>query len=504
MKNPVFLILSMLLPLPLLTAAGLSGSDDGWTLPSGASIRDQILTISIPADRTKGQHLARKTIDLSGFRGKQTTFSIRMRSKNLIRDRADRTRRGVQFKLTYLRPDGKRVWHHSWDTWDSVDWTKYSRQKQTDWQTISFLSPIDSDVTEGELLLGTENNSGEIEFDLNSFEMYELFPPSVSKQKCVYSEKMNRRPPRRGVACASRRLTEQDFQTLKSWNVNLIRWPISAYPWEFDGKDLTKLRTMVDRKLRDFDHVTALAEKYGIAVILCYALPPGGRMNDATFVMQSRSVEAECFFEIWEKIARHCKGNKALYGYDLINEPSQRIRLLYDYRSIQERAAKRIRAVDPETPVILESNLLASPETFRSLEPLDMKDVVYQLHMYIPDRFTHAAVGSYPGVIEGKKWTKEELRAVLKPVRDFQERHHAKIYAGEFSARSRAIGAENYLRDCIELFEEYGWDWTYHAFREAPTWDVEKTEQNGKHFSAADTPRKQILLNAFKQNRKNP
>jgi hypothetical protein len=26
--------------------------------------------------------------------------------------------------------------------------------------------------------------------------------------------------------------------------------------------------------------------------------------------------------------------------------------------------------------------------------------------------------------------------------------------------------AAGYLRDCIDLFEEYGWDWTYHAYRE--------------------------------------
>jgi hypothetical protein len=32
----------------------------------------------------------------------------------------------------------------------------------------------------------------------------------------------------------------------------------------------------------------------------------------------------------------------------------------------------------------------------------------------------------------------------------------------------RAPGAVNHLRDCIDLFEEYGWDWTYHAYRE---WD---------------------------------
>lgn len=53
----------------------------------------------------------------------------------------------------------------------------------------------------------------------------------------------------------------------------------------------------------------------------------------------------------------------------------------------------------------------------------------------------------------------------------------------------------NYRRDCIDLFREYGWDWTYHAFRESPCWDVEKEGPDIKHMvPSADTPRKQALL----------
>ena len=69
---------------------------------------------------------------------------------------------------------------------------------------------------------------------------------------------------------------------------------------------------------------------------------------------------------------------------------------------------------------------------------------------------------------------------------------------GEFSAASYAPGAERYLRDCISLFEEYGWDWTYHAFREADVWNVEKARNAaGKYAPAADTPRKRALLDGF-------
>jgi hypothetical protein len=51
------------------------------------------------------------------------------------------------------------------------------------------------------------------------------------------------------------------------------------------------------------------------------------------------------------------------------------------------------------------------------------------------------------------------------------------IYVGEFSAIRWAPGAADYIRDLIELFEEYGWSWTYHAFAEWHGWDTEYNEQ---------------------------
>ena len=65
-------------------------------------------------------------------------------------------------------------------------------------------------------------------------------------------------------------------------------------------------------------------------------------------------------------------------------------------------------------------------------------------------------------------------------------------------AAAWAPGADQYLRDCIALFNEYGWDWTYHAFRESPVWDVEKERgADGKYVPSPDNPRKRTLLDGF-------
>ena len=75
----------------------------------------------------------------------------------------------------------------------------------------------------------------------------------------------------------------------------------------------------------------------------------------------------------------------------------------------------------------------------------------------------------------------------------------AKIYAGEFSACMYAPGAGQYLRDCISIFEEYGWDWSYHSFREALWWNVETVidPKTGKPVPDKNNDRFRALVDGF-------
>ena len=130
-----------------------------------------------------------------------------------------------------------------------------------------------------------------------------------------------------------------------------------------------------------------------------------------------------------------------------------------------------MRKEDPYTPIVIESNCWDSPSAFAYLSPIKLTNVIYQVHMYEPSDYTHQCVHNsrkwtvgYPNAEKG--WNSAYMRDVMKPVRDFQLKHGARIYVGEFSAVAWAEGADKYLADCISLFEEYGWDWTYHAFRE--------------------------------------
>lgn len=57
------------------------------------------------------------------------------------------------------------------------------------------------------------------------------------------------------------------------------------------------------------------------------------------------------------------------------------------------------------------------------------------------------------------------------------------------------------MRDCIALFDEYGWDWSYHIWRSSDVWDAEKgTDKADQRRSMTPTDRVRLLRSAFAKN----
>ena len=313
--------------------------------------------------------------------------------------------------------------------------------------------------------------------------------------------------PRRGVMLPQRDPTEEDFATLAEWGATLARYQM-VRNWSAvgDNRDLDEFRAWIDGKIDCLETVVLpCARKYGIKVVVDLHVTPGGRTEDREMAMFREKEYADAFVETWRRIATRLKGNAdAIYGYDLVNEPNQIGRAPIDYWTLQRRAAEAVREIDPDTAIVVESNDWDSPGAFAYLSPLRMDNVIYQVHCYRPMEFTHQGVGGRPvGPVwpdPSKGWDRDLIRRTMEPVREFQKRHGAKIYVGEFSASTWAPGADAYLRDCIAVFEEFGWDWSYHAFREWGGWSVEHaSEAPGKPFvPSADNPRKRALLDGFR------
>ena len=83
---------------------------------------------------------------------------------------------------------------------------------------------------------------------------------------------------------------------------------------------------------------------------------------------------------------------------------------------------------------------------------------------------------------------------------DFQREFNVHIYVGEFSAVrwTPENSSYRYLRDLIDLFEEYDWDWSYHAFREWDGWSAEHgPDKEDTSRSKTQTDREKLLRSWF-------
>ena len=353
---------------------------------------------------------------------------------------------------------------------------------------------------------------------LDAAEFYPL--PDQCPERVEYSSTMQWRPVYRGFMSPSRftaSTISEDMPEMRRWGANVVRWQLIRN-WNRRDSDqsVEDYLSWIDSRIPEVKQVLDKAAELGMKVILDLHVPPGGRrIGGGEMNLFHCPGFVDGYLEAWKRLARAVAGHPALYGYDLLNEPyqSEIPAKVMDYLSLQYKAAVTVRSIDPKTPVVIESNLNASPAAFRYLKPLPLRDVVYQVHMYMPAAYTHQGVGNelplaaYPGIFresyygEKRYYNKAELRRVLQPVRDFQRKYGAKILVGEFSVIRWAPGGERYLEDCIEIFEEYGWDWTYHAFREWSGWSVEHDGPKGDDSAARnDTLRKRVLLKYLRRN----
>lgn len=470
-----------------------------WKLPSGVTREGSRLIVDVPEGKPGVGATA--PVDLSrfpeGFEGR-----IRCSGKNVTNP--PESWLGLKFMIRYKDAAGRDWWPQA---------AKVSGTFDGVWLRFAHRYPAGLKDGWGELTLGLQSASGRVVFDLDTLEVRSVRkfkPGDVSRADvnyiCHYTGDCRSGLRRCGVMLPERPMTEDDFKTLNKWGVTLVRYQmVRNWMKENDNRDLAEYNAWLDSKIEHLDGtVLPLSEKYGIRVVVDLHVTPGGKAG-GELNMFYEDKYAVAFLDCWKKIARRFKGRRGIYGYDLVNEPCQtfRTRADGDWWNLQRRAAEAVREIDPDIPIIIESNEWDSPSSFSYMRPLRMTNVIYQVHLYHPGEFTHQGLSPnrpagtvWPDASKG--WNRELLVRTLEPVRAFEKAHGAKIYVGEFSAIAWAKGADRYLRDCISIFEEYGWDWTYHAFREYDGWSVEcESAVPGVCQPSADNPRKRALLDGL-------
>ncbi|MGN0833942.1 MAG: glycoside hydrolase family 5 protein [Kiritimatiellia bacterium] len=336
---------------------------------------------------------------------------------------------------------------------------------------------------------------------------------------------------------------EREFADLHRMGATLVRYQMHGQ-WATFAKaadPMAAFRRWMDGQLDHLAEMLPWARRYGIMICVDQHTHIGG-MTDEKYSSDMIFVEKkyeDLLVETWETIARRFKGNDdVIYAYDLFNEPIDRENKLVkrSWREVMCRLVESIRAIDPVTPIVIEPNCNASPRGFDLKNPYGLKgfellpydNLIYSVHVYQPMGFTHQGLFKrredwkpqpypsanakldpnrtrYPGDLgpdsaSGEVWDREFVRREIQSVRDVQLKTGARIFVGEFSAAAYAPGADEYIADLCAMFKEYGWDWTYHAFREATCWSF---EHEGPSFyelkPAAQKTRRQQILETYMQ-----
>ena len=486
-------------------------------LPEGATWTDAgpggspCLRLTIPASRGKEMNVVRIPVDLTPWRGMVLSISCQAKADGVSEPP--------------VAWNGVKCMLHCTSVTAGDQWVNEGKVFGTfDWRQLSAAAAIPEDAAGGEIMLGLQECSGTAwiaDVRLTALAVRPVRPAPRADAPAPY--RGHDLPRLRGVMSPNT-FNEQDFIDLAALNVNAVRWQINRN-WGKSGgdRDLAEYDRWLEGKLDELAKALEAGRKHGLKLMIDLHAPPGGRLPDGTMAMVLEQAYQDHFVAVWQRIATRFKGHPAVWAYDLINEPVQNQPSpagLADWLGIQVKAAKAIRAIDPLTAIAIEVDAWDNPQRFAWLEPVDLPNLIYQAHMYWPGEFTHQGVYNtwgekgrserleYPGTFNQRPLDREALRRYLQPVRDFQLAHNVHIVIGEFSAIRWAPGAATYLADCTAIFEEYGWDWTFHAFREWGGWSFESADlpyDKGKHEKAAEpTARAKALFAWFATNVRRP
>jgi len=292
----------------------------------------------------------------------------------------------------------------------------------------------------------------------------------------------------RGVNVVLEMADELDLEHLAcKWNANLIRLCIGLgdgwgyfRPWPRTAEDIK------EEDLQKLDKVIDACEDLGIRVLIDVHQWLGYKYlgeGEDTVAFWSNAQYQAALLDFWEMVAaRYADRGDVIYGYDILNEPHSDAagpEFAAKWQAFAETTVAAIRNTDTRHAVIVEASEWANPPGFEYLRPIEDSNIIYSFHMWVPHQFTHQGVAQTPTGIPypypAKSWDKEWLREQIEPVIRFQEEHGVRILAGEFCAMALASESDraSYIRDCLELFEEYGFDYAQWCYSEWGGWSLE-------------------------------
>ncbi len=202
------------------------------------------------------------------------------------------------------------------DSWDQADANGNTFPVTYDWKKLSFRTPIPRTVTHATLVLGLQG--------LRNCR----FPQCLDQDRSESANSAYRRRQRSGLhrtfpGRSSRRNDQsrhnsrgRHIDTLKQWNVNLIRWQLTwgGFPQsKADTADQAAYDVWLNGSLQHLDGMLPYFKKAHILVVLDLHTPPEAATLDVDRVFTDASWQKH-FIDCWRKMATRYRGEKANLG----------------------------------------------------------------------------------------------------------------------------------------------------------------------------------------------
>ena len=238
---------------------------------------------------------------------------------------------------------------------------------------------------------------------------------------------------------------EQDFDNCAALGMTCIRLPFIY--WDIADEEGNILPGGFTR----LDWFVENCARRGVYVILdlhgAYGSQNGkhhsGQINDGRQLYYSEENRARTI-KLWEAVAAHYKGNPAVAGYDLLNEPENDTehtgKMQWDY---YDELYKAIRAIDPDHMIFIEA--CWEPKDLPRPSKYGWKNVVYEYHHYSWDH--QSAEGVSLHAASNALW---EYLAFRVP-----------ILNGEFTC----FGKDEGWRNSLKYYNQLGFHWTTWTYK---------------------------------------
>ncbi|MFN3742539.1 MAG: glycoside hydrolase family 5 protein, partial [Anaerolineales bacterium] len=216
----------------------------------------------------------------------------------------------------------------------------------------------------------------------------------------------------------------------------------------------------------NLDSLLEMAQRAGLFAVISFRTGPGrsdftfyrdgaGDWFDPALLIETvwrEQAAQDAWAEMWRYTAERYRGHPIVVGYDLMVEPNaDEVMLdlydpaefypryagtLYDWNQLYPRLVTAIRAVDAETPILVNPMGWGSVPWLPYLQPVDAERIVYAAHQYGPFLYTHQQPGEnkpYPGEFDvtwdeiPDRFDRAWLEAYLAPLEAFHQQTGAPV-----------------------------------------------------------------------------